>query len=179
MKRLARHLFTACSALSLMLCVTLVFGYIGTYTTGKVWMLQRITPEHPIYRHIQIELGFGQARLDLAQQRLPPVSPLQFPRQWHLHRETHAYWYNAPHIGTFYRFGFGTLDEVGIRHLTLMMPIGIVVVVLAIMPAAWVFRTSFRHRVIASNLCLVCGYDLRASPERCPECGTAVMRATS
>jgi hypothetical protein len=56
-----------------------------------------------------------------------------------------------------------------VRHL--WFPHGLVVAVSAILPAWRVLRMIKRRRRSLIGLCPTCGYDLRATPERCPECG--------
>ena len=43
---------------------------------------------------------------------------------------------------------------------------------LAILPAWWIVDRLRRRRRGRGNRCVRCGYDLRATPDRCPECGT-------
>ena len=48
----------------------------------------------------------------------------------------------------------------------------------ALLPLAWLRGARLRRRRARRGLCPCCGYDLRASPDRCPECGTTVAGGT-
>jgi hypothetical protein len=46
----------------------------------------------------------------------------------------------------------------------------------AVLPAAWLAAVVRRRRHHGAGLCRRCGYDIRATPDRCPECGTVLGR---
>ena len=67
----------------------------------------------------------------------------------------------------------GVFSEVpGSWYLAVGAPHALLVGLFAVAPLLWVKRSWRRRRRGRRGLCLACGYDLRASEGRCPECGS-------
>ena len=55
----------------------------------------------------------------------------------------------------------------------------LVAAVSAILPAIFVMNWFRKRRTSKRGFCANCGYDLRATPERCPECGAPAEKQPS
>jgi len=57
------------------------------------------------------------------------------------------------------------------RGFTAVIPVWCLLLVAAILPTRKIVLMAAQHRRLRQGLCPQCGYDLHASPDRCPECG--------
>jgi hypothetical protein len=67
-------------------------------------------------------------------------------------------------------------DGDGFRYIRVGVSHWLLAMVLLVPPMLWLNRFRKARRTRGIGLCRSCGYDLRASPGRCPECGA--MQAT-
>jgi predicted Zn-ribbon and HTH transcriptional regulator len=76
-------------------------------------------------------------------------------------------------LGTTVLFTSSYMTEVTAvsRVVGLFLPGSLLVLVIVSLATLQKRRRRFRRR---HGLCVSCGYDLRATPERCPECGTLI-----
>ena len=155
MRRLARRLFTLCSAVSLLLCAAVCVLWVRSYATTDhvVWGDGR-----RLLMSVSGRVVLVTSSPDIAYGGAPPAvgwSALGFGRHRRQYARGHSVSLEVPHWG-----------------LTLAC---------AVAPAISLHALLRARRRSPDGRCRRCGYDLRATPGRCPECGAAATahRSTS
>jgi hypothetical protein len=77
------------------------------------------------------------------------------------------------HKGTYLRRPLPDLTQAE-RDRGITFPHWFAVLLAAMPPAMWWRLARARRARCHAGLCVACGYDLRATPDRCPECGGRV-----
>ena len=69
-------------------------------------------------------------------------------------------------------FGYRTVVRPDEFRRAVFVPFWAIAAALLTLPAARAIAFARRRRRVPAGRCPACGYDLRATPDRCPECGT-------
>jgi hypothetical protein len=75
-------------------------------------------------------------------------------------------------------FGLATGERWQAYHEVILLPYWFLVFVVSCLPA-WYLWKRLKNQRRTRGSCDRCGYDLRATPERCPECGTIRVQTAS
>ena len=197
--RVIRRVFTIASALSLVLCLaTAVLWVRSMHRADVAWF----ATWHLLFCDVNSDSGKIGVRVIVGYPWEEPPRWESFPRGVYDGRYDHLPSVGI-RMGEFHRWRrFGMSGDYGITRADLNangtvrrvgqepigdlseamhyssvddVPLWLACLLTAIMPLAWL--RGFTRRLRRSpNVCGICGYDLSATPDRCPECGAAVPK---
>jgi hypothetical protein len=170
MMRLARWLFNITSILSLLICIATAAVWIRSYFVGDnwVWYEQECQNCYNTIRSGRGWIRYGWTDMTMMTGINPPAGHFALKPAEALYPFGVA-WGNDKIPGYRY-YGHSTALVVDVAYA---IPFAIT----AMLPSIWLLSYRRRRRRARVGLCKVCGYDLRASPARCPECGTCSSTA--
>jgi hypothetical protein len=150
-----RKLFTLCSAVSLLLCAAVCVLWVRSQFAQEVASFELASG-----RRIMLGWGDGQFLIDCRLGTAVKPLPGNEGWRWKSGQPTRLY----PNSAYVYRPEYVRLVLIG--------PFWIPALVTGAGPLFYIgWRIARRSRSKAGH-CAHCGYDLRATPGRCPECGT-------
>jgi len=115
-----------------------------------------------------------RGRIVITWQYYPPEYPATHGISWSMEQNQPSL-YGPP--WRIWNFGFGVMrPNADVEQTDLFIPFWFVCVLLAAAPAVPV-RGLHRLKERGRDVCKFCGYDLRASPTKCPECGAPSNRS--
>jgi hypothetical protein len=155
--RLGRYILKSLTILSLLLCVATVglwrWSWTAEASPDPSPSLQ-LTKSQPLYWAVLNPGRFTVVRMQGSEYR-PPIPRFKL-------------------LG----FEFADVRSAAGAFSAVYVPFWMLLIALAALPLArcglWAWRRSSRP---AEGRCLCCNYDLRATPDRCPECGTIPAKA--
>jgi hypothetical protein len=168
------RLLAVAAAGSLLLCVATAALWVWSFAAAPRQQIGRAVPAPAMYR--EVALAGGYLAVSTIQTFAPPAGlGGGYPYGAELSEWNVAGLRWRREAITIQRPSDRAVVAVASRTNTFVVWLGWPLLLSAILPAAWLL---WRRRTLAQErrkgMCRVCGYDLRASPERCPECGTAV-----
>jgi hypothetical protein len=168
-----RRLFNLLAALSLLLCAATGVMWMRSYWRAECFMKTWVAKDDEVWKwliescngvvcfgHLHALHVFGYSEGSESSYWCSTPNP-----------DESAYPIAEPRDEQFRVFGIELLINSRGSPIHITSPYWVFLVATGLLPAAWLFvRRRVNSRAL-SGLCADCGYDLRATPEQCPECG--------
>jgi hypothetical protein len=174
MSRVKRRVFTTLAAISLLLCVATVVMWVRSYFRMEgmnVGNFRGIVSLAYNYGRLQLNItstGYSPAEINCFSNRISGCWPTPTTRAEHLGFVHRMISEDRPELqlDTVTASGL-VLRRKMVTHIC-FLPLWPLVLALFIASALF---SRYSHRTRVRGICGACGYDLRATPDRCPECG--------
>lgn len=183
MRRRRRGILVACS---LALCVAVLACWARShFRTDGIQYVYEISPDRKYRFNVHPVVNLFAANLDLL--KAADDAALAEHTGWTVESSKYTpreydFYLNAQPCYRLADFGVGrepaspTTSRAGLpmvsQRWSVWFPYWVPAIAFAVAPLLWLRRYRLLRRRIGRGACAECGYDLQATPGRCPECGT-------